>query len=131
MPGYEDGGPVTNHTDRITNLWVGSWTAALAVGLVVWGLILWSVVVYRKRKDDHTLPVQNRYHIPLEMMYTAIPILMVGVLFFYAARDMGEVRSLPENPDVTIHVIAKQWSWDFNYIDSDVYETGEHAEVGS
>lgn len=127
MPGYSDGGPVTNHTDRITNLWVGSWIAALFVGLVTWGLILWCVVVYRKRKDDHTLPVQNRYHIPLEMMYTAIPIVMVGVLFFYTQRDMAEIRSVEGDPDVTIQVIGKQWSWDFNYLDDNVYESGQHV----
>lgn len=128
MPGYSEGGPVTSHTDRITNLWVGSWTAALVIGLITWGLMLWCVVVYRKRKDDHTLPVQNRYHIPLEMMYTAIPIVMVGVLFFYTQRDMAEIRSVDGDPDVTIQVVAKQWSWDFNYLDDDVYETGQHAE---
>ncbi len=127
MPGYSDGGPVTNHTDRITNLWVGSWTAALVVGLITWGLMLWCVIVYRKRKDDHTLPVQNRYHIPLEMMYTVIPVIMVGVLFFYTQRDMGEIRSVDDNPDVTIQVVGKQWSFDFNYLDDDVFDTGQHA----
>ena len=33
-----------------------------------------------RRKDDHVLPVQTRYHLPLEIMYTAVPILMVLVL---------------------------------------------------
>ena len=33
----------TNQTGRIMSLWNGSWIAALAVGVVVWGLILWAV----------------------------------------------------------------------------------------
>ena len=61
-------------------MWVGSWAALLLVGLITWGLMLWSVIAYRKRKDDHQLPVQTRYHIPLEMMYTAIPIMMIGCI---------------------------------------------------
>lgn len=126
LPGYDDG-PVTNHTDRVTSLWTGSWIAALVVGIITWGLMLWCVVAYRKRKDDHTLPVQNRYHVPLEMMYTIVPIIMVGVLFFYTNRDMSEIRSLEGEPDVTIQVIGKQWSWDINYLDEQVYETGQHA----
>ncbi|QIK83712.1 cytochrome c oxidase subunit II [Sanguibacter sp. HDW7] len=126
LPGYSDG-PVTNHTDRITNMWVGSWAALLVVGLITWGLMLWCVVAYRKRKDDHQLPVQTRYHIPLEMMYTAIPIIMIGVLFYFTQRDMAEIRDTSDTPDVTIQVVGKQWSWDFNYLDDDVYESGVHA----
>lgn len=119
---------VTNQTGRITNLWVGSWVAALLVGVLVWGLIIWCVAVYRKRKDDDQLPVQLRYHVPLEIMYVIVPVIMVGVLFFYTARDMTEIQDTTAEPDLTVQVIGKQWSWDFNYVDDDVYDTGEHAQ---
>jgi cytochrome c oxidase subunit II len=123
---------VTNQTDRITNMWVGSWIAALIVGIITWGLIIWCVIAYRKRKDDNTLPIQTRYHLPLEIMYTIVPIVMVGVLFFFTQRDMTEIRATDAEPDVTIEVIGKQWSWDFNYLDSGVYDSGQHAtNVGS
>ena len=59
MPGYEDG-QVTDKTEAITGLWVGSWIAALLVGVIVWGLMIWCIAVYRKRKDDDVLPVQTR-----------------------------------------------------------------------
>ncbi len=127
LPGNSDA-EVTNHTGRITDLWVGSWIAALFVGLVTWGLILWCVAVYRKRKDDDVLPVQLRYHVPLEIMYVILPIVMVGVLFYYTNRDMSEITDTEAASDVDIQVIGKQWSWDFNYLDDDVYETGEHAQ---
>jgi cytochrome c oxidase subunit II len=127
MPGYDDG-EVTNMTERITSLWVGSWIAALIVGLITWGLILWCVAVYRKRKDDETLPVQLRYHVPLEIMYVILPILMIGVLYYYTARDMSAQTDISAEPDVTVQVIGKQWSWDFNYVDEDVYETGVHVQ---
>ena len=130
LPGYEDG-EVTNQTARITSLWTGSWIAALVVGVITWGLMLWCVAAYRKRKDDHRLPVQTRYHLPLEIMYTAVPILMVLVLFFYTDRDMSAIQDKDVESDLTIQVIGKQWSWDFNYVDDDVYETGQHlANVG-
>ena len=47
---------ITDQTGRVTNLWVGSWIAALIVGVITWGLILWCVTVYRKRKADDTCP---------------------------------------------------------------------------
>lgn len=130
LPGYSDG-EVTNQTERITNLWVGSWIAALIVGVITWGLMLWCVAAYRKRRDDHQLPIQTRYHMPLEIMYTAVPTIMVLVLFFYTDRDMSAVQDTSAEPDVNIQVIGKQWSWDFNYLDEDVYESGQHLlDVG-
>jgi len=126
--GFLPGEPgVTNQTDRIVTLWNGSWIAALAVGALVWGLTVWCVVVYRKRKGDETLPVQLRYHVPLELMYTVVPILMIGVLFFYTQRDMGEIVDTSAEPDVRVGVYGKMWSWDFNYLDEGVWESGVQA----
>lgn len=120
---------VTNKTESIINHWNGSWIAALAVGVLVWGLTIWSVIVYRKRKDDNTLPVQLRYHVPLELLYTVVPIIMVGVLFFYATTVFGEILDESDEPDTTVHVYGKQWSWDFNYVDEDVYSQGGRVEL--
>ena len=123
---------ITDQTGRITNLWVGSWIAALIVGLITWGLILWCVAVYRKRKGDDTLPVQLRYHVPLEVMYVILPIIMIGVLFYYTNRDTTAITDTSAEADVHIQVIGKQWSWDFNYLDDDAYDSGQHAQdVGS
>ncbi|MFI2102117.1 cytochrome c oxidase subunit II [Isoptericola sp. NPDC019693] len=130
LPGYSDG-EVTNQTERITNLWVGSWIAALIVGVITWGLMLWCVAAYRKRRDDHQLPIQTRYHMPLEIMYTAVPTIMILVLFFFTDRDMSAVQDTSAEPDVQIQVIGKQWSWDFNYLDDGVYDSGQHLlDVG-
>jgi cytochrome c oxidase subunit 2 len=126
LPGYDDG-QVTNQTERITSLWTGSWIAALFVGLVTWGLMLWCVAVYRKRKDDDTLPVQLRYHVPLEIMYVIVPILMIGVLYFYTDRDITAIEDVSAEPDLVVQAIGKQWSWDFNYLTDDGYSTGQHV----
>ncbi|WP_129339256.1 cytochrome c oxidase subunit II [Cellulomonas endophytica] len=131
LPG-DSANEVTDETGRILSLWVGSWIAALLVGIITWGLILWCVARYRKRKDDDVLPVQLRYHVPLEIMYVILPILMVGVLFYYTARDNHEIMSEDDPVDLNVQVVAKQWSWDFNYLDDGVYETGQQAqEVGA
>lgn len=122
---------VTNVSDRITNLWTGSWIAALAVGVLTWGLIAWCVVVYRKRKNDESLPVQLRYHVPLEIMYTIIPVLMVGTLFYFTARDAAAIEDVSQKPAHTVQVVAKQWSWDFNYVDENVFSAGVQAHTAT
>lgn len=122
----------TDQTDGIVELWTGAWTAALAVGVLVWGLIIWCVIVYRKRKDDNQLPVQLRYHLPLELLYTFVPILMVGVLFFYTVKTQDSITEVdPEETDVQIEVYGRQWSWDFNYLDYDVWDTGDQADLNN
>ncbi|NAZ74551.1 cytochrome c oxidase subunit II [Kineococcus sp. T13] len=123
----------TNHTERLSELWDGSWIAALVVGLLVWGLTIWCVVAYRRRKGDPVLPAQVRYNMPIEILYTIVPVMMVGVLFYYTARDQQAVLDTSETPDVTIQVVGKKWSWDFNYLDEDgqpyVYDTGRQADL--
>lgn len=120
---------VTNKTGELIAFWNGSWIAALAVGVLVWGLMIWALIVYRKRKDDHELPVQLQYHVPLELMYTVIPIVMVGVLFVFSQRTIESVQELDADPDLTVEVYGKQWSWDFNYLDYDVYYSGERVQL--
>jgi cytochrome c oxidase subunit II len=114
---------ITTESDRITNLWVGAWIAALVVGVLVWGLTIWCIAAYRKRKDDVNLPEQLRYHLPLEILYTVIPIMMIGVLFFYTARDESAMMDTSAKPDQIVNVVGKQWAWDFNYVTQDVYES--------
>jgi cytochrome c oxidase, subunit II len=120
---------ITNQTGRIIALWNGSWIAALGVGLVTWGLILWCVAVYRKRKDDSKLPPQTRAHLPLELMYTALPLIMIAVLFRFTATDIAEIKDTSATPDYTIEIIGKQWSWDFNYTDDDTHLAGVQAQL--
>jgi cytochrome c oxidase subunit II len=105
--------PLTTQAKLIVSLWQGSWIAALAVGAVVWGGILWAVVVYRKRSDK--IPHQVRYNLPIEIMYTVVPFIMVGVLFYFTARDENKITALSAHPDVVVDVTGFQWSWEFQY----------------
>lgn len=120
---------ISDSGDRVTNLWVGSWIAVLGVGVITWGLMLYAAVRFRRRKGDDALPVQLRYNVPVELLYTIIPVFMVAVFFYYTARDEAALTDVSKTPDVTISVVAKQWSWDFNYVDSDVYDSGVHTNL--
>jgi cytochrome c oxidase subunit 2 len=128
--------PVTKQGQVALTLWQGSWVAAWAVGAVVWGLIIWAIIFHRKRSDRP--PHQVRYNLPIEMLYTVVPFIMVGVLFFFTARDENYINRLPPHPDVTVTVTGFQWSWQFQYpqykvpgtVNGDVTITGEPWEPG-
>jgi cytochrome c oxidase subunit II len=123
-----DSSGVTNHTDSIIGLWTSSWIVLLAVGVLSWGLIAWALIVYRRRKGETGMPVQLRYNMPIETMFTVIPLILVLGFFAFTARDMTAIEAKTENPDVTINVVAKQWSWDFNYVDENVFDSGIQAQ---
>ena len=79
--------PVTEEAPRILSLWQGSWAAALATGVLVWGLILWSVIFHRRSRTKVEVPPQTRYNMPIEALYTVVPLIIVSVLFYFTARD--------------------------------------------
>jgi len=88
--------PLTTQAQLITHLWQGSWIAAICVGAVVWGGILWTVIFHRKRGDR--VPQQVRYNLPIEILYTVVPFIMVGVLFYFTARDENRINDLSATP---------------------------------
>ncbi|WP_230976377.1 MULTISPECIES: cytochrome c oxidase subunit II [Georgenia] len=120
---------LTDKTESMINHWNGAWVAALAVAVLVWGLLIWCVIAYRKRKNDNALPVQLRYHIPLELMYTVVPILMIGVLYFYTVQVTEDFTETSAEPDLQIQAYGKQWSWDFNYLTDGVYYEGGRVQL--
>ncbi len=80
------------------------------------------MIFHRKRGDK--LPPQARYNMPIEIMYTAVPFVLIAVLFYFTAKDENYIDNLPANPQVTVNVLGFQWSWQFNYPQYDVTNAG-------
>jgi cytochrome c oxidase subunit II len=115
--------PASNNAIPIGDLWLGTWIAAGAVGILVWGLIGFAVLRYRRRKN--LLPRQNRYNLPMEIMYTIVPFVIIGVLFYFTVIAQNKVLAKSPDPDVTIQVVGQKWSWTFNYKSADNPAVGE------
>ncbi|GAA1379360.1 cytochrome c oxidase subunit II [Catellatospora chokoriensis] len=113
--GWPQGG-ITEQSERMYDLWVGSVVAALAVGVFVWGLIFWCVAAYRRKRGDADLPTQTRFNLPIEILYTVLPFLVIAVLFYYTAVVQTDVNRLTKDPGATVEVVAFKWNWQFNYL---------------
>ena len=124
MPDQEEG-PVTDHASRILSLWQGAWIAALLTGLVVWGLIIWAVIFFRRRRGETGLPPQTRYNVPIEVLYTIVPLIMIAVFFFFTARDEERILNVSSEPQHEITVTGIQWAWQFTYVS----DGGEDATI--
>jgi cytochrome c oxidase subunit 2 len=106
--------PATAQAPHTFELWKWSWVAAMITGVIVWGLIFWVVVKYRRRNDDE-IPEQTRYNLPLEIFYTIAPIMMVIVFFYWTVNVQNKMIEIDPEPDVTIEVVGQQWQWTFNH----------------
>jgi len=98
---------------RIGNLYHLMFYIAIGVAALVYMLILWCIVRYRRKGDE--LPPQFRYHIPLELTYTVIPVLIVAGIFVATFRTENRVDAVAAHPAVVVNVTAFQWQWQFRY----------------
>jgi cytochrome c oxidase subunit 2 len=118
--------PASEQGDQILSLWRVAFVAALIVGGIVYALIVFAVIRYRRRGDD--VPGQREYNVPVEIVYTVIPILIVAALFVLQALRESEVNALSDDPDLVVEVVGFQWQWQFTYVDEGVRLSGEPNE---
>jgi cytochrome c oxidase subunit II len=106
-------------------LWQGFSVTAVIIGGFTFLLILWAALRYRRRGD--AIPRQTQYNIPLELIYTIIPILVVIGLFAATVVVENQVVSNP-NPKATVDVTAFQWGWKFVYPGQNVVVVGQTTQ---
>jgi cytochrome c oxidase subunit 2 len=116
----------------VLDLWRVLFLTAMAIGGLVTGLILWSVVRYRRRgpgsrraASGEDAPVQTRGNVPLEIFYTTVPLVVVAVLFGLTLQTQRQVTRLSPAPDLRVQVTGFQWGWRFTYPDAAVTVTGD------
>ncbi|WP_082533811.1 cytochrome c oxidase subunit II [Marmoricola sp. Leaf446] len=123
----------TAEAPAVHTLWIWAWVAAMITGVLVWGLILYASFRYRRRNESE-IPVQTRYNLPIEVMYTIAPVIMVLVFFVFTLRAQADVLKDDDNADNVVTVVGQQWSWSFNYNlgydeESEQYEPRDGEDV--
>lgn len=120
--------PVTSEGESILTLWRALFWTAAALGAVVMGLIAWCIVRYRRRGSSE-LPAQSGGSIPLELIYTAIPIAIVAVLFAMTLVTDSNALTLRHRPELRVDVTGFQWQWRFEYPDRGVTVQGGPGDL--
>jgi len=98
------------------HLWQLTMIAGLVVTVIVFCLIVWPVIRHRRRSADE-MPRQFHEHIPLEITYTIIPVLIVGALFYFTVIAENKIDDVAAHPNEIIHILAYRWGWSFTYDD--------------
>ena len=89
--------------------------SALAVLLLVWGLILYSAIRFRRTKRNPEPRSQKEQNTALELTWTILPLLFVIALFVFTFRIESSVEALQPNPAVKVAVNGYRWGWTFTY----------------
>jgi cytochrome c oxidase subunit 2 len=93
------------------------------------GFILYSVFRYRRRDDR--LPTQVHGNNLVEVIWTAIPTVIVLILFVLSTITLNSISAHSDKPGVTIEVDGFQWQWTFHYLDGDNDPTNDVSVTGS
>ncbi len=121
--------PASDRTDPVWDLWLGSWIAVLVVFAGVFGLMVYAMIRFRKRDDEP--PSQIRYHLPLEVLYTIAPCIIVAVFFFHTVTAQNAILKEVKNPDHEVIVVGSKWQWAFDYLDEAAVDGDDTFDVGT
>ncbi len=130
-PSYGASKGVTSQGQDTFKLWSGMMTTGIIIGGAVGLVILYAIFRYRRRSD--AIPRQFNENFWFEILYTGIPIVIVGVLFYFtvltennvdATVPVGATTSAGK-PVVDVNVTAFQWGWIFNYPHQGIGVAGE------
>jgi len=119
--------PATSQGAQVKMLYDIFLIAAAFVFVIVAGLIGWSIVRYRARDDGREASTTDS-NMRLELVWWAIPTILVIVLFILTAGVLGTVDEQTADPPVTVNVTGFQWQWQFAYEGTDVVVTGTPGE---
>lgn len=117
VPGFALPAPADKQGQQAAQLWRSTEFVALGVGALVWGLIAFVIVRYRRRRGAPAgaEPSQQAYHVPLEVFYTITPLVIVGILFVSTTTVQRKMNAVSSHPDVRVEATAFQWGWRFFY----------------
>lgn len=85
-----------------------------AIFLLVQGVLVYSIIRFRKQPGDEADGPNIHGNALLEIVWTAIPAVIVTVLAIYAGIVWGNIRS-PQDNETVIYVTGQRFVWNFAY----------------
>jgi cytochrome c oxidase subunit II len=123
-PNLFPGEVVMDAGSAAAGLYMPIFLVAVAIFILVEGLLIYNVLRFRRRKTDTELPVQTHGHNGLEILWTAVPAVIVLVMFIASLAVLTRFDTRAAEPAVTVDVTAFQFQWTFEYPDYGLSWTG-------
>jgi cytochrome c oxidase subunit 2 len=109
---------VTEMSRKIYALHMEIFWVCVAIAVVVFGAMFWSIVNFRKSKGavpDVTLVHNTK----VEFIWTVVPVIILIAMAVPAARTLVEIEDTTKT-ELTIKVTGFQWGWQYDYLDDGV-----------
>jgi cytochrome c oxidase subunit II len=121
--------PASQNAAMVTNLFFLLFTVAVVVFIIVESLLFFSVIHFRRKNSDE-MPTQIHGNTRLEIIWTAIPAVILAVVFILTWQTLSALAAVPAN-SLNIKVTGHQWWWQVEYPDLGVVTANEiHLPVG-
>ena len=108
---------VTEISQRVYHLHMTIFWICCVIGAVVFGIMFWSIVRHRKARGVQ--PAQFHESTKVEILWTAIPVLILILMAIPATKTLIAMEDTTE-ADVTVVVTGSQWKWHYKYLEHDV-----------
>ena len=108
-------GPYARTIDDL--FWLTFWIAVV-IFIIVQGALIIAVIFFRD-KEGMPEPKQIQGNHKLELLWTIIPVLILGAIAFPTVRTIFDLAKEPEGA-LNIELIGHQWWFEFNYPDYDI-----------
>jgi cytochrome c oxidase subunit 2 len=108
--------PKTTQGHAIHDLYDIVFAIAAVIFFLVEGLIVWTVIRYRRKPGDDELPPQTHGHNLAEVIWTVVPTIIVFFLFFVSWQTLNSVEAKSPKPDLLVKAVAGQFQWSFQYL---------------
>jgi cytochrome c oxidase subunit 2 len=86
--------------------------------ITIFVLFLLFYVSFRFRKSANPIPSKRSHHVVLEILWTALPVVILIVMAIPSFKLVYQQDITPEY-DMTIKVIGHQWYWEYQYPDQE------------
>jgi cytochrome c oxidase subunit II len=109
---------VTDISRKIYDLHMTIFWVCVAIGVVVFGAMIWSLIVYRKSRGA-VADVTLVHNTKVEFVWTVVPVFILVAMAVPAARTLVEIEDTTKT-QLTIKVTGFQWGWQYDYLDDGV-----------
>ena len=110
---------VTSQGAEIRDLYTAIFLIAVVIFVVVEGLIIWTVIRYRRKPGDTALPPQTHGNNIAEFVWTIVPTIIVIFMFIVSWQTLNSVDVNSPTAQTKIRAVAGQFQWSFDYLPAD------------
>lgn len=115
---------------HVDGLFYFTYVVCIFFFVLILGVLLFSVVKYRRKTFDQPAASNTTHNTPLEVVWTVIPLIIVMVMFAWGFKGCMDMTTVPEAASRnTYKATASQWSWLFTYPDQSQSSSEVWVEV--